>query len=187
MRVQLCRRLCSSEPMFHTGQSLNAEPRALGLGGAPHPGGDGGWLAQGLLPHTQREAGHGRPKSSWRPLPSHSWNFSKMQIPLQSMQTNPRSQGCLPWGQTTTTTTTGPTGPPSLGAWLGDWSQPESLPASQPQILSLPWGTLAPGWLRCPGGSRGGVRPTLAGGPWREKALSRWALGPFPASPLGMQ
>ena len=64
VRVQLCRRLCSSEPVFHTGQSLNAEPRALGLSGAPYPGGDGGWLAQGLLPHThpiQREAGDGRP------------------------------------------------------------------------------------------------------------------------------
>lgn len=52
------------------------------------------------------------------------------------MQTNPQSQGCLPWGPTTTTTT-GPTGPPpSLDAWLGDWSQPESLPASQPDSLS---------------------------------------------------
>lgn len=31
MRVQLHRRLCSSEPVFHTGQSLNAETRAPGL------------------------------------------------------------------------------------------------------------------------------------------------------------
>lgn len=87
-------------------------------------------------PSRGRRETEGLTKSSWRPLPSHSWNFSKMQIPLQSMQTSPRSQGCLPWGPTTTTTTTGPTGPPSLDAWLGDWSQPESLPASQPQILS---------------------------------------------------
>lgn len=75
---------------------------------------------------------------------------------------------------------------PSLDAWLGDWSQPESLPASQPQILSLPWGTLAPRWLRCPGGSWGGVWPTLAGGAPGERRPFL-ALGPFPASPLGMQ
>lgn len=88
-------------------------------------------------PSRGRRETEGLTKSSWRPLPSHSWNFSKMQIPLQSMQTNPQSQGCLPWGPTTTTTT-GPTGPPppSLDAWLGDWSQPESLPASQPDSLS---------------------------------------------------
>lgn len=62
-------------------------------------------------PSRGRRETEGLTKSSWRPLPSHSWNFSKMQIPLQSMQTNPQSQGCLPWGPTTTTTT-GPTGPP---------------------------------------------------------------------------
>lgn len=74
------------------------------------------------------------------PFLSHSSNFSKMQIPLHSMQMRPKSQGCLPSGPTTVT---------MIGLhWtlqhgLGirsSWSQflfPQQL------ILPLPWGISA--------------------------------------------
>lgn len=45
-----------------------------------------------------------------------------------------------------------------------------------PNLSLFPGGPWLPHWLRCPGGSRVGVQLTLAGGPWGEKAPSRWAL-----------
>lgn len=49
------------------------------------------------------QATEGLAKGSRPPFPSHSCNFSKMQIPLHSMQKSPESQGCLPSGPTTAT------------------------------------------------------------------------------------
>lgn len=73
------------------------------------------------------------------PVPSHTCNFSKMQIPLCSMQTRPKSQGCLALGPTTWT-------PPAWLPGLGTGTSWESVPVSQRLILSLPSGVLAP-WL----------------------------------------
>lgn len=106
-------------------------------------------------------------KSSWRPLPSHSWNFSKMQIPLWSMQTNPQSQGCLPWGPTTITMA-GLTGPPKPGC-LAWGSEPAGVTSCFPTSDSLS----SPGDLGSPAGS--GVLE-VARGPWGEKAPFHWAL-----------
>lgn len=79
-------------------------------------------------------ANHRTPHPS--PVPSHSSNFSKMQMPLPSMQKRPRSQGCLPSGPTTAARI----GLHWTPAWLQAWG---SEPAGVCYCFSSP-GALAP-------------------------------------------